>query len=720
MPGAEGRARGLRAGLRLQLLLAASILLLIPLLGFFYVRALEDLLLKVQEQGVISTARAVGTALNDRPSLFRSGEVYPFALAQGSDLKIDNLPMPITVDGLADDWARQPVTPRAVGAGAGAPDTRAYSARYRIGRYENAIYALFEVSDPIVVLRNPDRDGLLSSDRLEVAVVSPDDEFLRFTLDARGTGRTPVYLLSDGEQVPDTRIYAVFRLVPTGYVVELRLPRSLVGPRLGFSLVNVDDPETRQAAGSIGTSDTSAKDRLGAVLVPSPEVSELVGQLGRARARIWVLDVNHRVIAQAGSLRAPAAPADADQGMPVRIREAAADLLVRPILRLVMSEPNEDFQDIAPGTYRLEGLEIDKALAGDTGTRRRLTPDSRAVVLSAAHPVWQEDKVVGAVLVEETTNDVLALRNRTFEKLFAALAIVFVSGIAALLWFATRLSLRIRRLRDQAEKSIDPNGRVLGSVGGSDAGDELGDLSRSFADILRRLQQYTGYLETLAGRLSHELRTPVAVVRSSLDNLRQFELPDDARIYLQRAEQGLARLATIFARMSEATRLEQSLASVEREHFDLKEVVQGCVEGYRLAHPDRRFVFDADGGPFPVRGAPDLVAQMLDKLAANAAEFSPPASTIRFELRREGAHARLAVFNEGPPLPPGMQDRVFESMVSLRDKQVGEEPHLGLGLYIVHLIAEFHGARASARNRDDAPGVEIRIEFPLADYSTIG
>ncbi len=722
MATAEGRGPGLRVGLRLKLLVAAGILLMVPLLGFLYVRELEHLLLKVQEQGVVATARAVGTALNDRPSLFLSGEVYPFALAQGNDLRIDNLPAPIVVDGLTEDWARQAVTPHSVGAGAGNPESRAFSARYRIGRHGNAIYALFEVSDAKVVLRDPDRDALQAGDHLELAVVTPDDEFLRFAIDARGTGKASVYLLTaDGEQIPDTRIQAVFRLVPGGYLMELRLPRSLVGPRLGFTLVNVDDPAAGSPPNSIGTSDTSSKLGLGAVIVPSPEVSELVRRLGRARSRIWVLDVNRRVIAQAGSLRAPPAQIDPNQEAFTRFWEAAADVLVRPILRLAMSEPNEDFQDIAPGTYRLEGREIDEALTGQTGTRRRLTPDSRAVVLSAAQPVWLEDKVVGAVLIEETTNDVLALRNRAFEKLFAALLVVYIGGTAALLIFATRLSLRIRRLRDETENSIDPHGRVLGTVSGSDAGDELGDLSRSFADILRRLQQYTGYLETLAGRLSHELRTPVAVVRSSLDNLKQVELPDEARVYLHRAEEGLARLSTIFTRMSEATRLEQSLASVEREHFDLAEVVRGCVEGYRLAHRDRNIVFDAGPGPFPVYGAPDLVAQMLDKLAANAVEFSAPDSTIRFELQREypreawstllASGARLSVFNEGPLLPAGMQDRLFESMISVRNVQTQAQPHLGLGLYIVRLIAGFHDARASARNRDDGSGVEIRVEF---------
>jgi dedicated sortase system histidine kinase len=720
MASADFRANSVRhtPGLRLKLFLASGILLLTPLLGFLYLRELEQLLLKVQEQGVIATARAVGTALNDRPSLFLSGEVYPFALAQGNDLRIDNLPVPIVVDGLADDWAREPVAPRPVGAGAGSPETRAFSARYRIGRHGNAIYALFEVSDARVVLADPERDPLQPADHLEIAVVTPDDEFLRFAVEARGTGKALVYLLStDGERVSDARVQAVFRLVPGGYAVELRLPRSLVGPRLGFTLINVDDAAVGSPLTSISTSDTTNKKALGAVIVPSPEVSELVRRLGRARSRIWVLDVNRRVIAQAGTLRAPPAPAESDPDPFARFWEVVADVLVRPILRLAKSEPNEDFQDIAPGTYRLEGHEIDEALAGRTGTRRRLTPDSRAVVLSAAQPVWLEDKVVGAVLIEETTNDVLALRNRAFEKLFAALLLVWVGGTAALLVFATRLSLRIRRLRDEAEHSIDAQGRVLGSVSGSQAGDELGDLSRSFADILRRLQQYTGYLETLAGRLSHELRTPVAVVRSSLDNLKQVELPADARVYLRRAEDGLARLTKIFTRMSEATRLEQSLASVERERFDLGDVVRGCVEGYRLAHRDRHFAFDIGAGPFPVSGAPDLAAQMLDKLAANAVEFSAPDSTIRIELQRDAANARLSVSNEGPPLPADMQDRLFESMISVRDRQSQTEPHLGMGLYIVRLIAAFHGARASARNLDDGSGVEIRVDFPVADQA---
>jgi signal transduction histidine kinase len=290
---------------------------------------------------------------------------------------------------------------------------------------------------------------------------------------------------------------------------------------------------------------------------------------------------------------------------------------------------------------------------------------------------------------------------------------VYLGGAAALLLFATRLSLRIRRLRDEAEHAIDSHGRVTGALSGSQAADEVGDLSRSFAQTLDRLRQYTSYLEQLRSRLSHELRTPVAVVRSSLDNLTQTPLPEEAQVYVTRAEEGLDRLNRIISRMSEATRLEHTLATAEQETFDLREVVQGCIEGYRLAHPGRWLEFRAPPTQLKLHGAPDLVAQLLDKLVANALEFGKPGTPVTIELREAGNRALLSVRNEGPPLPHEMQGRLFESMVSARPEQADAEPHLGLGLYIVRLIAEFHRGRVSAGNRADISGVEVTVELPL-------
>ena len=155
---------------------------------------------------------------------------------------------------------------------------------------------------------------------------------------------------------------------------------------------------------------------------------------------------------------------------------------------------------------------------------------------------------------------------------------------------------RIRRLRDDAERAIDEKGRMRAPLASSRAGDEIGDLSRSFSSVLARLSEYASYQEKMASRLSHELRTPVAVVRSSLDNLKATPLPEEARVYMARAQEGLARLTQILTRMTEAARLEQSLADVDREPFDLVPVVAGCVDGYRLAYPNAAISFSATSG----------------------------------------------------------------------------------------------------------------------------
>jgi signal transduction histidine kinase len=236
------------------------------------------------------------------------------------------------------------------------------------------------------------------------------------------------------------------------------------------------------------------------------------------------------------------------------------------------------------------------------------------------------------------------------------------------------------------------------------------------AAVMHRLKAYNAYLEAMAGRLSHELRTPVAVVRSSLDNLRQQPLPDAARVYVERANEGVARLARLISRLSEATRLERLLESAERERFDLAAVVSGCVEGYRAAHAPRRFELSRPEAPVWTRGAPDAIAQLLDKLVENAHDFAPAESPIRISLRADGRGSRLAVENDGPPLPREAIARLFESMVSLRGPEArggGDEgAHLGLGLYIVRLIAEWHGGRVRAENVPAGRGVRFEVELP--------
>ena len=449
----------------------------------------------------------------------------------------------------------------------------------------------------------------------------------------------------------------------------------------------------------------------------APEINQIIHGLSRTTARIWVVDREQNVLARAGSLRRAEPPADDSQTGPgapfARPGQWLEREILQPLYARVLPQSSEDFGDERAGRTGAAGKDVEGALAGILTIARRPTADGKAVIVSAAHPIWVGDEVKGAVIVEETTNAVLAERNRAFARLFNIVLAALLIGSVALTLYASWLSTRIRRLRDEAEAAIDAQGRVRGVVAGSSAGDEIGDLSRSFGSALARLAQYASYQEAMASRLSHELRTPIAVVRSSLDALRMQPLPDDARVYMERAQQGLNRLAHILTRMTEAARLEQSLADAERVRFDLVRVIAGCVDGYRAAYPEQAIELSLPAETVFLEGAPELVAQMLDKLVANAVEFATPGTPVSVALERDVLGVRLSVANRGPLLPPNMHGRLFDSMVSVRTEQSGAKPHLGLGLYIVRLIAEFHGGRATAADRTDIPGVVVSVVLPL-------
>ncbi len=461
---------------------------------------------------------------------------------------------------------------------------------------------------------------------------------------------------------------------------------------------DAEGEERRRIVALFAAADTAAVASLGAAYAPSEEIERLLGIMGRKSTRLWVIDNRSRVRGLSGSL------GEAGAARPL-------GSWLRPVAALIVPAPRVEAGD---ESKPVRG-QIDRALIGISSTQWRGTRDPDLAILSAAQPIFIRDDIVGAVVIEETTGAIQLLKQRALENLLALTLAVVGGAFAILLLFATRLAARIRRLHREAEASIDSQGRVRSLITPSRARDEIGDLSRTMAALLVRLRDYNAYLEAMAGRLSHELRTPVAVVRSSLDNLKAHELPHEARVYVDRANEGVGRLARLISRLSEATRLERMLESAERERFDLALVVAGSVEGYRAAYRPRRFEFGAPATAVWIEGSPDAFAQLLDKLVENANDFAPDGSAIRVSLEARGRHAHLAVDNEGPPLPRATRAGLFDSMVSLREPErgaAGDGAHLGLGLYIVRLVAEAHGGEVTAANLEPR-GVRFEVRVPL-------
>lgn len=760
--------------LRRQLILVSLLTLCLPWAGCQYIREMEDALRQGQSVALLASAKAVAAHIANDAGLKTALHGAGVSTAGARPIYLHPLPSAAIVDGYDDDWRHLPLTPTSftwtptttatsgltgtptispnetpakvngtviatpmtgVNAGvngtpiatpmttgtmqkpsAAVEATERFSVRFWAGLFDGQIYMFFQVYDSHLSYHNPGLARLASGDHLLLHLgrgMAGRDYVLRTSAPGQLTAR---YLNSSGHVRQEHRIRGAWRERIGGYQMELRLPLTLSDAHLGFTVVNQDtqdspsedSPEpTVQRLGNLG-----ATRQPPALIRRSSSLTSTLGIFAADGLRLSVAARDGWLVAQAGHLQQQINPYEAVSTAP------AQHGLLSWLYRLALGEKNLPDLDRPARGGRFATGEVASALAGQ---RRALWyQDGPRRVGRAAVPIAGGDSTLGAVVAEQSTDEMLALTNSAFNRLF--LYSLLATGVAGLglLAYASWLSFRIRRLSRAADNAIGEDGKIQGTFPTSAAADEVGDLTRSYGQLLGRLQEYTDYLRSLSSKLSHELRTPLAVVRTSLDNLEHEPLPASAEIFAERAREGAGRLSAILTAMSAASRVEQSIKTSERETVMLNLLLQDVVSAYADVYPAQRIVGPADSDDnYSIEGSPELIVQMLDKLVDNAADFCPPQGAITLTLTRNSKQICLAVANDGPPLPAQMQGQLFDSLVSVREPESAagngqHRAHLGLGLHIVRLIVEFHRGHVRAYNREDGPGVVFEIRFPAA------
>lgn len=717
--------RGL--SIRSKLLFVALALLLIPWMGYEYVRDMKSFLLQGQENALNLTARAIATVLHDKPELFDPEKGAPEVIGDTDDIFAYSLADYIRLDGNLADWGDQLDQATQVDGSFNQlcgpqyqPDSLSY---FQVVGYRGPyLYAGFDVKDDKVVLRDPNIRRLNNSDHLRFYLENPGGQVKRYLLTGKEPGRMSVYLMDENWEYPLTGepnydLSAEWRMSDKGYRVEIRIPRFLTGSqaRLGFVVADVDDQNERRVEKRLTSSSRNIEENppLNHLFIHSPEIARILRGLDRPVTRIWVLDRQQRVRAVVGNLASDTAEPVPPEGLFGYVVHGYQQIL-HEVYDMILETSSEGFVDISADVASRDEETFRKALGGIPQTQRRSSLDGTEILL-AAYPIWSGDQALGVVVVEQSTDEVLAQHKRVLENVVAVTLLVLIIITGALLVFASRIAIRIRRLRNEADQAIGLDGRVRNANIRAErkSGDEIGDLSRSMSGMLGRLTQYTRYLEGLPDTLAHELNNPLNVVNSSLDNL-QLEMPETRNSkYMERAKNGTIRLGSILRNLTEAANLEEALRTEVQEKFDLVALASSYVEGYQLSNPKQKFELEIRNSPIHIRGTPDLIAQMLDKLADNALDFSRADSAILVRLDKRNGRAELSVLNEGVELPNTMTDRLFDPMVSV-GKTNAKQSRLGLGLYVVRLIAEYHDGQVMAHNRSDVTGAEFTVILPLA------
>ncbi len=744
----------LRFGLRAKLLLLSSFLFVIPWFGYQYVWEMEKYLRFGQEQTLVGTARALATALHEREKLFNNQASFLPSVEQGKDLYGYQLTEAIQLDGLHNDWPNFSQRAHFYDSQQQLFANNPLSLNFKanVGKYDQYLYLFFQVVDKQVIFRGKNSRSITNNDHLALSFSDQNNQLNRFIISNKQAGWISAFSISDkSEDIPQpaAHIQGHWLLTPQGYNIELRVPLATLGDKIAFAFYDVNQP-AGNIVSAIGSAEPNKLASLGTILVPSPEIERIVKGMRYTNSSIWVVDQHHRVLASAGSLKSASGVWQNKEKTPSLDEKSSLwyqfkQQVLLPLYYQILTKPPTDFIDKLYDARHLNGDHIVSALTGNAKSQWRLTTDKQALVLSAAYPIFINNKVQGAVIVEETTNGIRTLRNRALEKLFTVILTIMVLGALTFIIFATRISSRIRHLSNQAEQAIDKQGRIIGKMSASTSYDEIGDLSRSFTTAVNRLSEYNHYLENMSSRLSHELRTPIAVVKTSLENLalqtEQSSVTSEnnaENAYIKRAQTGINTLNLILTNMSEATRLEQMLATTEKVNFDLITVISGCVAGYQHVYPEHSFnlkTFNLSASSLnskpkklPLNGSPEHIVQLLDKVINNSVEFSQD-KIITIELTQLNDHVELLVSNNGILLPEQLSESLFDSMVSLRSAKVTKTastantskqtpPHLGLGLYIARLICQFHHGEITANNHHSPDGVTIKIVIPILPQDT--
>ncbi|MXO74522.1 HAMP domain-containing protein [Altererythrobacter aerius] len=247
--------------------------------------------------------------------------------------------------------------------------------------------------------------------------------------------------------------------------------------------------------------------------------------------------------------------------------------------------------------------------------------------------------------------------------------------------------------------------------------DEIGQLARAISDMTQALRQRIDAVEHFAADVAHEIKNPLASLRSALESLAAVDDPGLRRQLTDIAAHDVRRIDRLVSEISEASRIDAELSRATFEAIDLAQLAANIV-GRRetrgqngghtitMTHPREETV---------VMGVPVRLERVIDNLLDNAVSFSPDGAPIALAIERDGHLVTLSVSDEGPGIPEEAREKVFRRFHSDRPESEGFGQHSGLGLFIARTIAEGHDGTLIAEGHDDGrSGACLVLTLPEA------
>jgi two-component system sensor histidine kinase ChvG len=359
-------------------------------------------------------------------------------------------------------------------------------------------------------------------------------------------------------------------------------------------------------------------------------------------------------------------------------------------------------------TPRRDTLSVAQALVGTLQAGGPAATTSRdasgATIFSVGHTVGLGGQTLGVLALTSAAGEIDELVQVEREQVLQIFVIAIIVSIGLSLILASAIATPLAELARAAEAGQDPTVRRTGSAriripDLRRRADEIGRLSGALRGMVEALYDRIDANEQFAADVAHEIKNPLASLRSAAASLGRVTREDQRARLMDVIDSDVRRLDRLVSDISNASRLDSELVKEEEETFDLVRLVSGLCEYFagQARERDVSFAADLPPGPIEITGLEGRLAQVFVNLIGNALSFCEAGDAVRVWLRRRDNRVVVVVEDTGPGIPDDSLTRIFRRFYSQRPEgQFGD--HSGLGLAISKQIVEAHGGVIWAEN----------------------
>ena len=357
--------------------------------------------------------------------------------------------------------------------------------------------------------------------------------------------------------------------------------------------------------------------------------------------------------------------------------------------------------------------EVRSGLEGESSYGPRYDKDDNLIV-TVSLPVKRVQEVLGVVTVE--SNDVASIVNAERQALAPIIALAFLAMFLTSFGLTLFISLPMRRLARAAE-IVTRSAKKRDAIPDlSHRRDEIGDLSLVLRTMTEGLYNRIDDIADFAADVAHEIKNPLTSLRSASDTLRVAKTDAQREKLIDIIQQDVSRMDRLITDISKASKVDANLARETAKTLDVAEIAENIVEFYQQTRSEEGpSVVNGSAinpnAPIYIRAYESPFAQVLRNLIDNALTFSPEAGKVTLMVEKQDKRVVFTVEDEGPGIPAGNLETVFERFYTQRPKGASFGNHSGLGLAICRQIITAHRGTIHAENRSDAEGSILGAKF---------